>query len=276
MKQLHFKGGININSPRQLHVPKEFENFRVHLQNSAVVTSIIYPIHGKPKIYESKLAGYPYLPRDAVHPKDANGQYMLLLAQINFSEVHLGAPFPTQGLLQFYISEHCYHHAQLGTGDRLYKIRYYPTIIDKSHLISDFSYLTQTYSTDFPINSELGIQFSTAIEPVSATDYRLSYYFNPLISGEHFAVDGRTFNDLYLENFLSADHKVGGYPYFIEEDIRKNSVALQCYDTLLLQIVSNDEHGIMWGDCGVMSFFINSKKLQHLDFSDIYFHTEDY
>ena len=120
--------------------------------------------------------------------------------------------------------------------------------------------------TNFPINKELKLQFSTMIEPVSATDYRLSHYFNPSLLKEHISIDGRTFYDLYLEKFLSAEHKIGGYSYFIEKDFRENYVALQHYDTLLLQIVSNDEQGIMWGDSGVISFFINAKKLTAVGF----------
>ena len=70
--------------------------------------------------------------------------------------------------------------------------------------------------------------------------------------------------------------KMGGYPYFIGEDIRKNDLSRQTYDTLLLQIISDDELDIMWGDCGVLKFFINREKLEKLDFSDVLLFTEDY
>ncbi|RKJ62569.1 DUF1963 domain-containing protein, partial [Butyricicoccus sp. 1XD8-22] len=59
-------------------------------------------------------------------------------------------------------------------------------------------------------------------------------------------------------------------------DTRKNSPFLRRFDTLLLQIVSNDEQNIMWGDSGVIKFFINQQKLINLDFSEIYFVTEQY
>ncbi|WP_449443775.1 DUF1963 domain-containing protein [Ureibacillus acetophenoni] len=48
------------------------------------------------------------------------------------------------------------------------------------------------------------------------------------------------------------------------------------FDTLLLQIISNDEENIMWGDSGIIKFFINKQKLLNLDFSDIYFIAEQY
>lgn len=265
-----------MNLARPLNVPKEFENFRDHLQNSAAKTALIHPVPRQPKIHESKLAGFPYLPHNETHPKDYYGNYMVFLAQTNFSEIHLGTPFPTHGLLQFFISQHCYRLAQWGSTKGLFQVRYYPKLTNEEKLISDFSYLESVDTTDFPITEEHGIEFSTVIEPVSATDYRLTHYFNPLLLQERVPMDGRTFSDLYLEKFLSAEHKIGGYPYFIGEDFRKSSSHFQHYDTLLLQIVSNDAQGIMWGDSGIISFFINSKKLQLLDFSDIYFYMEDY
>lgn len=113
-------------------------------------------------------------------------------------------------------------------------------------------------------------------EPVSAMDYRLNNYFKPEIMDAPITLDDRSFQDVYLESYLAAEHKIGGYPYFIHQDFRKTSPYLQHYDTLLLQIVSNDEQNIMWGDSGIISFFINSEKLAQCDFSDIYFHVEEY
>lgn len=265
-----------MNSAKSLHVPKAFTNFRIHLQNSVAETVIISPGLVNPGIQASKFAGYPYLPQDSPYPKDDDGQPMLFLAQLNFSEFQLGEPFPTHGILQFYIVQKCYSKIKLGIPATQFKVRYYPTLVDAAQLTTDFNSLGHLNYEHFPIDQELAIQFSKAVEPVSATDYRLTQFFNPLVLNETITIDGRSFIDLYLESFLSADHKIGGYPYFIKQDMRQHSVLLQRYDTLLLQIISNDAHGIMWGDCGVISFFINSEKLKGLDFSDIYFHTEEY
>ena len=94
------------------------------------------------------------------------------------------------------------------------------------------------------------------LEPISATKYRLSHYV-----------------DSY---FLSANHKIGGYPYFIYKDIRTQDSSFYKYDTLLFQLILNNAQAMMWGDSGVISFFINFEKLKKQDFSDVLFYAEDY
>ncbi|NES71082.1 MAG: DUF1963 domain-containing protein [Okeania sp. SIO2D1] len=53
--------------------------------------------------WESKFGGLPYLPRTIDYPTNKKGEYLKLLAQLNFSEMPLLENFPTQGILQFYI-----------------------------------------------------------------------------------------------------------------------------------------------------------------------------
>ena len=58
-----------------------------------------------PKLYESKFGGNPYLPLEANHPLDSQGKPMLLMAQINFSDVPSYENMPSQGMLQFLFVE---------------------------------------------------------------------------------------------------------------------------------------------------------------------------
>ncbi|MFR1310343.1 MAG: DUF1963 domain-containing protein [Gallintestinimicrobium sp.] len=61
-----------------------------------------------------------------------------------------------------------------------------------------------------------------------------------------------------------------GYPHFRQWDSR--SMKRNYYDTLLFQLDSDfwkNQWRILWGDAGVGSFFINSKKLEELDFGDV-------
>ena len=250
--------------------------FHANLNNSAEQAAILQPIQQSAFLHESKFAGLPLLLDQMEHPKDENNEYMLLLAQLNFAELQLAAPFPEKGVLQFYISQHCYEKVTHRTEPCQFKVHYIQLNEDYNHPVQDFTYLKDVNMSDFPIKSEMKLVAKTKFEPVSATDYRLENYFNRDIMNTSITVDERSFKDVYLESYLAAEHKIGGYPYFIHEDFRKGSKFLQHYDTLLLQIVSNDEQGVMWGDSGIISFFINSKKLSQLDFSDIYFHTEEY
>ncbi|MEG0439420.1 MAG: YwqG family protein [Solibacillus sp.] len=264
------------NFENGIFIPKEFVQFHSYLNGSAIQATIIEPIKHATLLHESKFAGIPYLSKGLTHPKDDNGQFMLLLAQINFSEFQLNDPFPLKGILQFYISQQCSPQVKSNASRHYYHVQYVlPSEMDDTFKL-DFSYLNNTDFRHFPIMQEMKLHFKQSFEPVSIMDYRLKNFFNPTIMNEFITLDERSFHDIYLVNYLAADHKIGGYPYFIKQDFREAFPHLQHYDTLLLQIVSNDAQQIMWGDSGIISFFINSKKLRQLDFSDIYFHLEDY
>jgi uncharacterized protein YwqG len=63
---------------------------------------------------------------------------------------------------------------------------------------------------------------------------------------------------------------VGGFPHFTQGDYRPKD-----YSELLLQIDSFDyndgyENTVMWGDGGVINFFIKPENLKNADFSDVY------
>ena len=68
---------------------------------------------------------------------------------------------------------------------------------------------------------------------------------------------------------LVGEHCLGGYPAFVQDDDRADLQEEEGYDFLLLQINSDDEHSIMWGDAGIGNFFIQPSALKRLDFSKI-------
>ena len=55
--------------------------------------------------WRSAIGGLPYWPKGLPLQTDENGNYLLLLAQINFEDIPALAPFPEQGLLQLFISD---------------------------------------------------------------------------------------------------------------------------------------------------------------------------
>ena len=59
-------------------------------------------------------------------------------------------------------------------------------------------------------------------------------------------------------------HKLGGYPYFTQEDPR-SAEGME----LLLQLDSDDSVNMMWGDVGVGNFFIAPEDLKRGDFSRV-------
>ncbi|MFH7242499.1 MAG: DUF1963 domain-containing protein [Spirulina sp.] len=103
-------------------------------------------------LWQSKLGGNPYFPKQATYPTDPSTQLpMALLVQINCSEVPTiaGFDFPTQGLLQFYVGG-----AQLAEAYRTKSVQvlYFPEVTeDIEALMTDFSFipLRETYRDTF-------------------------------------------------------------------------------------------------------------------------------
>lgn len=270
--------GKRVQKEKSIYLPSQLEDFRNKIESTAVNSLWITPIEGSPSLTDSKFAGFPYLPKSHLHPKDSNGELMPLLAQINFAQLPPSSLFPNKGLLQFFISNQ--FNEPIKNKEELFfqqdfKVRYFPIILEENQLVSNFSPLTR--SSKFILQKEMKMEFSLQLEPVSASDYRREKFLPSFhLENVYMSDDGRTFEEIYFENFLGAEHKMGGYPYFIEYDTRKDSIFLKKFDTLLFQIISNDEQGIMYGDSGIIKFFINQQDLKNLDFSSIYFIAEQF
>lgn len=56
------------------------------------------------ELTQSKFLGKPYFPVSMEYPKDEAGKPMVLLAQLNFSEIPKLEHYPESGILQFYVS----------------------------------------------------------------------------------------------------------------------------------------------------------------------------
>lgn len=266
-----------MNNVTNLFLPNELESFRSEIENTLIPMISVSTSKRETALTESKFAGEPYFPHMWTYPKDITGEPMRLLAQINFEEIPQLQNFPAQGILQFFISSKLFTSSFYSHEDifqQFYKVRYFPTI--KSIIGIEQVQTIEPLSECFPIKQPLALQFSKAVEPVSALDYRASQYLHSILSIHTPLKDDSSLHEIYLQYFLGTGSKIGGYPYFIDEDIRKGSPLLLRYDVLLLQIDSNDECGIMWGDSGVGKFLINREKLLRNDFSDILFQWEHY
>lgn len=264
-----------MNKTINVSLPKELEPLRYEIEESLLSAIAISPVKRSTSLTESKFAGEPYLPYYQTVPKDITGESMRLLAQINFAEIPPIQDFPTQGILQFFISSNIFANAAHYKEDifqQFYKIRFYPTVEIELAMPAHDNVLPMANDW-FPIHQELALQFHYTQEPVSALDYRAVHHLPSLIATQNYDVN---LHEIYLQHFLGAGAKIGGYAYFLAEDIRHESQLLQRYDVLLLQIDSNDEFGIMWADSGVGKFFINREKLLQQDFSDILFQWEHY
>lgn len=217
----------------------------------------------------NQIAGNPFIDRYSSIPKDDTGIDMLLLAQIDFSEIPLQQPFPPNGIVQFFVNEDFGKHHYLKQNEQFF-VRYIAQSLICNETSNSYSHTIPIASVPIPYKF-LGVLVE---EPVSAFDYQFEAYFKE--RNQIITADERTFREIYTMAFLGADHKIGGYPYFIHEDFRSKHPQLKKYDTLLLQLVTDDEYKIGYRDSGIISFFIEEKRLLNKDFSDVYMHTEHY
>lgn len=138
-----------------LELPAELEPFRQEIESSEKPVIKITYQRKATDLWSSKFGGVPYLPKGYDFPKDSDGKYMHLLAQLNFEEIFAQvpylAPFPKQGILQFYISRTGMFGMDTEKLDNQkdFKILYFPEI-DINYCQTYFAFLldvNETYST---------------------------------------------------------------------------------------------------------------------------------
>ena len=86
--------------------------------------------HDRPHIWQSKVGGNPYLLLNADYPRNANGEPLTLLAQVNFAEMPPLPDFSTSGLLQFFIDgtdDLCGMDFEYQSREN-YRVVYYPEV----------------------------------------------------------------------------------------------------------------------------------------------------
>ena len=246
---------------------------------------------GEPGIFESKVGGTPYLPRDMAWPLDSRGFQLQLLAQIDCAALEGLPDFPHAGLLQFFFGMDDVFGVDFDdqVSQKDFRALYHETV-DRSvtveevlakkaaapvppEPVEDLKYYT-------PLGGAYGIRFAPpAVQHVTEADYRAWAMFLQKWNELH-GTDFKTQWDYYGATNINHEfpapegkgpwHQLGGYAYFTQEDPRLESY--EDLDVLLFQLDS-DGHGktdlVLWGDCGIANFFINREALKRRDFSRV-------
>ncbi|WP_113652196.1 YwqG family protein [Pedobacter namyangjuensis] len=245
-------------------IPKFLEEFKDKLEKFRLESIKIKatPISEEEKLTftQSKFLGKPYLPNTIDYPKDKLGNPMILLAQINFAETPHLKNYPTDGILQFFISSTEWYDMDD------YKILFHPYV--ENEYQTDFSFLTEKLYEESPVYREHKLAFEKAVEYGGYEDFRFDMDFN----GESYYEYQEKLTDeqkAEMDKILEgAGHKIGGYAYFTQSDPRDYNNS-QKDEILLLQIDTDEE--IMFGDSGVGNLFINPKSLKERDFDQAWF-----
>lgn len=259
-----------MNQALNIILPPELELYRSRIETTfKPYVKISAKKDASLSLWQSKFRGLPYLPKSQQYPKGSNGRPLFLLAQINFEEIPKLEPFPTKGILQFYIADDDLYGLDFDdmTSQENFRVLFFPEITkDESRLLTDFDFLP---SFDYaPVSDPCSLTFAQHFEPISAVDYQFEQKIfddsPPEPREKLFAIW-----DIYAETFPSNGHKLGGYPDFTQSDPRGYDKYYGRGFNLLLQIDSDDKANIMWGDVGIGNFFIREGDLKKSDFSTI-------
>lgn len=237
---------------------------------------------------QSKIGGVPFLKSLDDIPVDVKNAPMMLLAQINLSELPDGQNvFPVnKGLLQFWISG---NDEGYGMGiesledienSKLIFIEDVTTTLTLDDIQSHFS---QFDFEETPVSGgAFQIEYALNKQMLSPADYRFQEIAVPIwnevnpdmeIESIFDGYDG-AFEAIY-ETLLPEQsiHQLGGYPYFTQEEPREFEEDLQVYDQLLLQIDTDEDEGaeIAWGDGGISNILMKSDDLKAMRFDNYIF-----
>ena len=195
----------------------------------------------------SRIFGEPYLPEGFSYPLGSDGEPLMFLGQLNFTELpHLDG-FPDKGVLQFYISS---RKAAYGAN------------LDN---LTDQGYFRVAYHAD------------TALRH-SGKLHRVLGYSEIPVTGIYVADPLRPDADVeaVFDGPRLMAHHVGGQPYLIQLDPRRIDQRYAGHSVLLLQICSDAKNRIQWFDGGTLSFYIRPEDLTRLDFSNVIFNVDSH
>lgn len=228
----------------------------------------------------SKVGGRPYWAEGRDYPVGANGAPLHLLAQIDFAELPSSLDgYPKAGLLQFFIAADDHYGANFDAGmsadsmsaQRNFRVVYWP---DTRAEAREVDVPAAEYLPHDPVRPRR-MRFSAATETLGVHDHR----FDRLLGGDAHAtieayakahrLDADALFDAVYERNGRGGHKVGGYPFFTQQDPRTDDRF-----ELLFQLDTDDQ--MMWGDSGVAGFFIAPEDLARADFGRVMYSWDCY
>ena len=234
----------------------------------------LVPMSGD-EVMASKVGGQAYWPEGRDYPRGTDGRALFLLAQIDFSAAPELEGYPDSGLLQFFIAADDVYGADFDTAQDgssrqdNFRVVYWP-----APLAPSISQSTQTPGEESQLlpmdpTKPRRMRFAPGSETIGAGDVGISAILGqdvyPFATGyaERNGLPEDAVVDALYGELARTGHKLGGYPYFTQEDPRQPGDPR----VLLLQLDTDD--AMMWGDAGVANFFIHPDDLARRDFSRV-------
>lgn len=263
--------------------------FVAEFKQEALLDAIRIKLSSTPalEITQSKVGGLFYLPKSATIPINSKGEQLMFLAQINCEELPENSIYPAKGIMQFWIFGGDYdmgNNYDNPCSDENKRVIYYPTIEEHYNLEelaamykpkeNEDGELITPICTDEPLSMSFQLEKQWRL----VSDFRFEDAFIEKWNAH--------FPDKRIEEFWQLDEdlseivyemldvkeysQIGGYGYFTQTDPRMYE-SLSDYTEILFQLDSydeGDEYKVLWGDCGVGSFFATKEQLKNLDFEN--------
>jgi uncharacterized protein YwqG len=247
---------------------------------------------GQASIFESKIGGLPYLPKEATVPQNEDGKELCFFGQFLFDDMpEADINLPQTGLLQIWLL----NDQTVGADD--YNVRsaetslakqliYYPDL-DQTVTEAEVSAKYQPPAADrFPVQGEFIITYDEGEQAhhySSDNDYAELFIeiWNELYPDEAIE-DQEEFEDYVAEELEDMDefdpdygNQLGGYPHFFCEDNRTEETGLADYKVTLLaldgDVAFSDGSRISFAPGAVVFFFMTEEDLDNRDFSKIFY-----
>ena len=256
----------------------------------------------KPSIFESKVGGLPYLPKDMEVPLDEDGKQMKLLAQINCKDLEPLEEYPHYGILQFWLT------TEWSWED--YDVRYYRKIdetLTENDVIPRMAEFVEGETGTFPVDGEYGMEFILSEETMGFYDERVEALFCQYyseISGKILYDPEDDGDEIYkaFDNYrcdvYNTGTKIGGYPSrtqlvdylkYRPENYDKSlrwskyenyvtHIDMQSDDEdfVLFQLDSDynnsEDYKVLWYDAGIGHFKISRKDLKAGNLENVSFY----
>lgn len=263
-----------------------------------VGTVRLKPKRATTTVFDSKLGGVPYFPKGMEYPTVREGynegKPLRLLAQLNLGALPKLEGFPTEGMLQFFVFHDDLYGADFDApcDQNGFRVIYHANVTDDTASLLSENEIPKTDEDEelFPFEGEfLLIAEEATTVGAGQADFRfeeaVAEAYNELFGGDVVGMwdaDGKGIcqvdEPLYDAIFSRSSEKtrMGGFPYFTQEDPRSYNDELKGHTVMLFQ--SDSENGgedknwddmICWGDMGIANFFITPEALAKRDFSNV-------
>lgn len=248
---------------------EQFKGWYLNQQRPAAVLSLGEVVEPGPR--GCHVGGRVWIPEGEVWPTTSEGAPLQFLAQLDFAELPPIVDFPHTGVIQFFTNADDLYGANF---DDLFagafRVIWRPVLPDSGALMESPP-AEEDYS---PLSRKLR-QASRRLVPRPAA--MLPSAFGADVAAYVPAVLDRPGSDAivdWMDGHETANrevHHVGGYPGTTQDDFRREA-RYASLDRVLLQLWSETDGSIMWGDMGQSSFTISQADLRALRFDRVVFH----